>query len=97
MAGRRRAAACGLGARRRGGSGGVQARGSGLGATLGRGATNGGSCRGGAGMQWRLRGGVELAGVLWVAAAAFRGVGARREQKEERNRLLGSLRCSGAR
>ena len=63
MEGRRRAAACGLGARRRDGSGGVWARGSGLGDALGRGGANGGGCRGGAGLQWRLRGGVELAGV----------------------------------
>ena len=55
---RRRAAACGLGARRRGSSGEVWARGSGLGAELGRGGANGGGCRGGAGLQWRLRGGV---------------------------------------
>ena len=55
---RRRAAACGLGARRRGSSGEVWARGSGLGAALGRGGANGGGCRGGAGLQWRLRGGV---------------------------------------
>ena len=39
----------------------------------------------------RLRGGGELAGVLWVAAAAFRGVGARREQKSEGNQFLGYL------
>ena len=63
MAGRRRAAACGLGARRRGSSGEVWARGNGLGAALGRGTANGGGCRGGAGLQWRLRGRVELAGV----------------------------------
>ena len=55
---RRRAAACGLGARRRGSSGEVWARENGLGAALGRGATNGGGCKGGAGLQWRLRGGV---------------------------------------
>ena len=55
---RRRAAACGLGARRRGSSDEVWARGSGLGAALGRGGANGGGCRGGAGLQWRLRGGV---------------------------------------
>ena len=55
---RRRAAACGLGARRRGSSGGVRARGSGLGVARGRGAAKGGGCRGGAGLQWRLRGGV---------------------------------------
>ena len=60
---RRRAAARGLGARRRGSSGEVWARGSGLGAALGRGGANGGGCRGGAGLQWRLRGGVKLAGV----------------------------------
>ena len=60
---RRRAAACGLGARRRGGSGGVRVRGNGLGAARGRGGANGGGCRGGAGLGWRLRGGVELAGV----------------------------------
>ena len=45
----------------------------------------------------RLRGGVKLAGVRGGAAAAFYGVGARREQKKERNRLLGSLKCSCAR
>ena len=45
----------------------------------------------------RLRGGVKLAGVRGGAAAAFYGVGARREQKKERNRSLGSLRCSCAR
>ena len=55
---RRRAAACGLGARRRGSSGEVWPRGSGLGAALGQGGANGGGCRGGAGLQWRLRGGV---------------------------------------
>src|SRR6185437_1617941 len=55
---RRRAAACGLGARWRDGSGEVWARGNGLGAALGRGGANGGGCRGGAGLQWRLRGGV---------------------------------------
>src|SRR6185312_15103632 len=53
---RRRAAACGLGARRRGSSGEVWARESGLGAALGRGGAKGGGCRGGAGLQWRLRG-----------------------------------------
>ena len=60
---RRRAAACGLGARRRGSSGEVWVRGSGLGAARGRGAANGGGCRGRAGLGWRLRDGVELAGV----------------------------------
>ena len=45
----------------------------------------------------RLRGGVKLAGVRGGAAVAFYGVGARREQKKERNRSLGSLRCSCAR
>ena len=60
---RRRAAACGLGARRRGGSGGVRVRGNGLGAARGRGATKGGGCRGRVGLGWRLRGGVKLAGV----------------------------------
>jgi len=45
----------------------------------------------------RLRGGVKLAGVRGGAAAAFYSVGARREQKKERNRSLGSLRCSCAR
>src|SRR6185369_10650926 len=60
---RRQAAACGLGARRGGGSGGVRVRGNGLGAARGRGGANGGGCRGGAGLGWRLRGGVELAGV----------------------------------
>ena len=45
----------------------------------------------------RLRGGVKLAGVRGGAAATFYGVGARREQKKERNRSLGSLRCSCAR
>ena len=63
MEGRRRAAACGLGARRRSSSGRVWATRSGWEAALGRGAANGGGCRGGAGLQWRLRGGVELAGV----------------------------------
>ena len=63
---RRRAAACGLGARRRGSSGEVWARGSGLGAARGRGGAKGGGCRGGAGLGWRLRGGVELAGVRVV-------------------------------
>ena len=37
----------------------------------------------------RVDGGVKLAGVLWVAAVAFRGVGARREQKDVRNGTLG--------
>ena len=45
----------------------------------------------------RLHGGVKLAGVRGGAAAAFYGVGARREQKKERNRSLGSLKCSCAR
>ena len=45
----------------------------------------------------RLHGGVKLAGVRGGAAAAFYSVGARREQKKERNRSLGSLRCSCAR
>ena len=45
----------------------------------------------------RLRGGVKLAGVRGGAAAAFYSVGARREQKKERNRSLGSLKCSCAR
>ena len=45
----------------------------------------------------RLRGGVKLAGVRDGAAAAFYSVVARREQKKERNRSLGSLRCSCAR
>ena len=53
----------GGGERRRGCSGEVQARGSGLGAARGRGGAKGGGCRGGAGLGWRLRGGVELAGV----------------------------------
>ena len=52
-----------LGARRRGGSGGVRVRGNGLGAARGRGGANGGGCRGGVGLGWWLRGGVELAGV----------------------------------
>jgi len=59
---RRRAAACGLGARRRGSSGEVWARGSGLGVARGRGAAKGGGCRGGAGLQWRLRGEVSSSG-----------------------------------
>ena len=59
---RRRAAACGLGARRRGGSGGVRVRENGLEAARGRGGANGGGCRGGAGLQWRLRGGVSSPG-----------------------------------
>jgi hypothetical protein len=46
---------------------------------------------GGGWLQWQVDGGVELAGVLWVTAAAFCGVGARRRRKEERNRSLGSL------
>ena len=37
--------------------------GSGLGAARGRNAAKGGGYRGGAGLGWRLRGGVELAGV----------------------------------
>ena len=45
----------------------------------------------------RLHGGVKLAGVRGGAAAAFYGVGGRRERKKERNRSLGSLRCSCAR
>ena len=45
----------------------------------------------------RLHGGVKLAGVRGGAAAAFYSVGARREQKKERNRSLGSLKCSCAR
>ena len=59
---RRRAAACGLGARRRDSSGEVWARGNGLGAARGRGAAKGGGCRGGAGLQWRLRGEVSSPG-----------------------------------
>ena len=55
---RRRAAACGLGARRRVAPVRFGRGENGLGAALGRGATNGGGCRGGAGLQWRLRGGV---------------------------------------
>ena len=66
---RRRAAACGLGARRRDGSGEVWARGKSLGAARGRGGANGGGCRGGAGLGWRLRGGVKLVGVHGGAAA----------------------------
>ena len=53
----------GGGERRRGCSGEDWARGNGLGAARGRGAANGGGCRGRAGLGWRLRGGVELAGV----------------------------------
>ena len=48
----------GLGARRRGNSGGFWATRSGWEAALGRGAANGGGDWGGAGLWWRLRGGV---------------------------------------
>ena len=77
---RRRAAACGLGARRRDGSGEVWARGKSLGAARGRGGANGGGCRGGAGLGWRLRGGVKLVGVHGGAAACS-GVWTRGESK----------------
>ena len=74
---RRRAAACGLGAQRRVAPVRFGRGEKGLGAALGRGATNGGGCRGGAGLGWRLRGGVELAGVQagrrWCSAAWERG------------------------
>ena len=53
----------GGGERRRGCSGEGWARGSGLGVARGRGAAKGGGYWGGAGLGWRLRGGVELAGV----------------------------------
>ena len=52
----------GLGARRRGNSGGFWATRSGWEAALGRGAANGGGYWGGAGLWWRLRGGVSSPG-----------------------------------
>jgi hypothetical protein len=52
----------GLGARRRGSSGGVRARRSGRGAALGRGKAIGGGYWGGAGLWWWLRGGVSSPG-----------------------------------
>ena len=58
--GKRRLA--GLGAQRRGGSGGVRATRSGWETALGRGAANGGGYWGGAGLWWRLRGGVSSPG-----------------------------------
>jgi hypothetical protein len=82
------AAAIGARLRRRDASWGNWSRRSGRGAALGRGKAIGGGCRGGAAMQWRLRGGVELAGVSSGAAAAFWGVwaGKERESKGERSR-----------
>ena len=67
----------GLGARRRGSSGGVRARRSGQGAALGRGKAIGGGCRGGAALEWRLRGGVSSPGFgverRWRSEAWERG------------------------
>ena len=52
-----------LGTRRRGGSGEDWARKRGLRAARGRGEAIGGVFRGGAGLEWRVHGGSELAGV----------------------------------